>query len=145
MKSIKEIIIGSKAFFSSYNDYRGKDLDMLAIMNHLINDDKSFNIKLKDKDIFMYPNFSKDKFIQYDLECNIPMRIGKYLVPEFAKYIKLTIEDLYQLKPLVDKLDEKHDYEKIIYDSYIANSGFYLTDEQREKAYLRYKESRNIK
>jgi hypothetical protein len=65
--------------------------------------------------------------------------LGKFLVPDFAKEIDLTIEDLKCLSHLLEKLDEKHTYEKIIFNSYLENGDFYLTDEQRNRAYEEYK------
>ena len=73
------------------------------------------------------------------------MVIGKFLVPEFCETIGLLVEDLPQLKILITKLDDKHMYEKIIYDSYIENGSFTLTDEQRDRAYKSYKNSRGGK
>jgi hypothetical protein len=70
------------------------------------------------------------------------MVIARYLTKEFADAIGLTIEDLVRLSPLVDKLGKKHTYLKVIYDNYLNNKGFFLTDEQREEAYMKYKESR---
>lgn len=138
MKAIKKFIIGSNYFFSEYSDYKSKDIDILYIMDRLFDNKRSFNTKIKNKDIFLYPNFTKEEFISLDLNSNVPMRLGKYLIPKFAKYINLTIEDLKKLKVLVDNLDENHLYEKIIYESYIENSDFYLTKEQKNKAYVLY-------
>ena len=64
--------------------------------------------------------------------------MGKFLVKEFIDETKLTIEHLKRLQPLVEKLDDKHLYEKIIYDSYIINNDFYLTDQQLHLAYKEY-------
>ena len=72
------------------------------------------------------------------------MVIGKFLVPEFCAEIGFTIEDLPRLEPLLAKLDEKHKYEEIIYNAYIENNAFVLTDEQRAAAYESYKVSRGI-
>ena len=72
------------------------------------------------------------------------MVAGKYLIPEFCQEIGFTINDLPKIKPMIDRLDIKHHYEKIIYDSYIENGAFILTDEQRDKAYQSYKQSRRI-
>ena len=65
-----------------------------------------------------------------------------FLIPEFNKQISFTIEDLPKIKPLIDNLDEKHKYEEIIYNAYIENKSFTLTEEQRDAAYRRYKEAR---
>ena len=58
------------------------------------------------------------------------MQLGKFLVPTFVEAIGFTIEDLKKLQPLADNLDDKRKYEKVIYDSYIQNNDFALTDEQ---------------
>ena len=78
------------------------------------------------------------RFIDTTLRRNIPMEIGKFLVPEFNKEIGFTIEHLKQLEPLVNKLNDDHKYEKIIYDAYLSNNDFYLTDEQLQDAYNEY-------
>ena len=70
------------------------------------------------------------------------MAAGKFLVPEFCKEIGSTVEDLPKLAPLISNLDTKHEYEKIIFDSYIQNGDFVLTQEQRDKAYESYKIAR---
>lgn len=59
------------------------------------------------------------------------MQVGKFLVPAVATELKLTIQDLKKLKPLITKLDVEHIYEEAIYEAYIENNGFFLTDEQR--------------
>jgi hypothetical protein len=68
--------------------------------------------------------------------------VGKFLIPEFCKEIGFTIKDLPKLKPLIDKLDEKHKYEEIIYNAYLENGDFILTPDQRDLAYASYKETR---
>lgn len=70
------------------------------------------------------------------------MQLGKFLVPTFIEAIGFTIDDLKKLQPLADNLDDKHKYEKVIYDSYIQNNDFTLTDKQLQKAYLEYKHNK---
>lgn len=144
MKPIKKISIGSSVFFNRYEDYNSKDVDILAIMDDFISGSDSLNMKLNDsnEDVFMYRNLSKEQFINDCLRSKVPMRAGKFLVPEFVEYIHLTINDLKQLEPLFESMDEKHTYEKIIYDAYIENNDFVLTDEQRLEAYKEYKRNR---
>jgi hypothetical protein len=81
---------------------------------------------------------SADEFVKITLDCNLPMAIGKFLVPEFNKEIGFTIDHLKQLFPLVSKLDNKHLYEKVIYNAYIENGDFILNDEQLNAAYKTY-------
>ena len=87
---------------------------------------------------------STDEFLEYELEhCKkAKMAVGKLLVPELVKYMNITIDDLKKFKFAIDEIQEKHSYEKIIYDSYIKNNDFVLTQEQRDKAYQEYKKYR---
>ena len=140
---IKKIRIGSTVFFSSFSDFKSKDVDELCIISKPINNKNTgFCIKANKKDFILYPQLTKDEFIDIDLKVNDALKIGKYLVPEFIEYIGLTIDDLHKLKPLVDKLDSKHIYEKSIYNDYISNNSFNLTDKQLETAYNIYKNNK---
>lgn len=139
---IKEFKIGSSIFFASYSDYTQKDIDILAITDLPLFGKPMMNMKLKDKDIFFMCIEDNNVMLDKTLESGINMRAGKFLSPEFAEYIGLTIEELKKLKPMFDDIDEKHMYEKVIFDSYIKNNGFFLTDEQRLIAYEEYKRKR---
>lgn len=144
MKPIKTFKIGSQVFFNDIPEYKSKDIDELCIMDTFIFNSNSIHINgLHGKDVFFYRQLDKQDWIKDVTESKLPMKIGKFLVPEFANYIGLTIDDLKNLKDIVDKIDEKHNYEKIIYDSYIENNGFYLTEEQKMKAFNKYKKNRN--
>lgn len=137
--------IGSRSFFDGLPGFNPKDIDELWILPEpLFGKRKSFLFKnpKKEKDLVLYPPFSKEEFIQYDLDKGDRVKLGKYLVPEFAKHLELTLDDLRRLGPLLERLDEQHAYQKIIYDSYLENGDFVLTPEQREKAYESYKSSR---
>lgn len=141
---IKKFRIGSTAFFGSFGDFKSKDVDELCIISSPINGKKTGHcLKMHKKDMILYPQLTKEEFIDADLKVNDALKIGKYLVPEFAEYIGLTIEDLYKLKPLVDKLDKRHIYEKSIYDYYIDNNGFNLTNEQLDIVYQTYKNNKD--
>jgi hypothetical protein len=56
------------------------------------------------------------------------MVIGKFLVPGFCQEIGMNVSDLSKLAPLLELLDKQHEYEKIIYNSYIENNSFTLTN-----------------
>ena len=139
---IKEFKIGSSIFFDSYSDYTQKDIDILAITDLPLFGKPMMNMKLKDKDIFFMCIEDNSVMLDKTLESGVNMRAGKFLSPEFAEYIGLTIEELKKLKPMFDDIDEKHMYEKVIFDSYIKNNGFFLTNEQRLMAYEEYKRKR---
>lgn len=143
MKPIKTFKIGSNVFFDKFEDFTPKDIDELCIMDCFpFQNTNSLHVKgLHNKDAFFYKNMSKQEFIQDTLNSDLPMVVGKFIIPEFNEYLNITIDDLKQLKPIFDKIDTKHEYEKIIYNSYIENNGFYLTDEQLNSAYEKYKET----
>lgn len=136
------MIIGSNAFFLQYSDFKPTDIDELEII-----DTNQFTqvrqLTGKGKCLFqMRRHDSKQEYIDWALRGRLGMVVGKFLVPEFCEAIGFTIEDLPQMKPLIDKLDEKHKYEEIIYNSYLQNGSFTLTQEQRDAAYASYKAAR---
>lgn len=144
MKEKIKFNMGSSYFFSSFEDYKKKDEDELCIMEGFSPRIKSnvLNMKLNGKDVFFFRDLDKRGFIQDTVESKVPMRVGKFLIPEFCKYIDFNVSDYELLKECFDSLDEKHSYEKLIRDAYVENGDFYLTDEQRKQAYEEYKEKR---
>lgn len=140
-----KILIGSQYFFSCYDDFASKDIDELQIV-----DTNEFlqmrQITGMGKCLFQLKRHqSKEDYIAWALQSNIGMVIGKFLIPEFCEAIGFTIEDLPRLVSLLTKLDDKHKYEEIIFNSYLENGSFALTNEQREQAYKSYKNSRGGK
>lgn len=143
MKPIVAFKMGSGYFFSCFDDYKVKDIDELCIMD-TFPDIKTnvLNMKMNGKDVFFYRNMDKYGFISDVRDTKVPMKAGKFLIPEFNEFIGLTIDDLALLKDVFSKMDDKHSYEKIIFNSYLENGGFYLTDKQKERAYEEYKKAR---
>ena len=141
---MNKILIGSQYFFSGYEDFQSKDIDEIQI----IDTDEFLQIRQitgQGKCLFqMKRHSSKEAYIDWALQSQLGMVIGKFLVPEFCEAIGFTTNDLPKLKPLIDKLDDKHKYEEIIFNSYIENKAFTLTKEQRDLAYQSYKETRRI-
>lgn len=139
----KIMLIGSKYFFSCYEDFEPHDTDELEIIE--TNEFKQMRqFTGPGKCLFqMKKHDSKNDYIEWSIKSPIGMVIGKFLVPEFCEAIGFTVEDLPKLRILIDKLDKKHKYEEIIYNSYIENGSFVLTDEQRDRAYKSYKDSRS--
>lgn len=135
------ILMGSNYFFNKYDDFKSTDIDKIELVDTNEFKEKRI-IRGQGKDYFYLKRKPKEQLIQDALKSNLPMVVGKFLIPEFNKQIHFTIEDLPRLQPLIDKLDEKHKYEEIIYNAYIENKSFTLTEEQRDAAYRRYKEAR---
>ena len=139
---MSKFLMGSRYFFSCYDDFVSKDIDEIELV-----DTSDFNnirqLTGQGKCLFqMKRHSSKEPYIEFALRSKTGMVIGKFLIPEFCEAIGFTVNDLPRLVPLIAKLDEQHKYEEIIFNSYIENSSFTLTDEQRSRAYKSYKESR---
>lgn len=139
MKPIKQFKIGSRAFFEDLPGYTSKDYDELCILDEFLFKGNGVHANgLQGKDVFFFRNMNKEEFIADSRTAELPMVVGKFLVPEFAEWLGFTIEDLKGIADIFEKMDEKHSYEKIIFDSYIENNGFYLTETQRLAAYNEY-------
>lgn len=138
------ILIGSQYFFSCYDDFQSKDIDELQIIE--TNEFAQVRqITGQNRCLFQLKRHSsKEEYINWALKSELGMVIGKFLIPEFCEIIGFTIEDLSRLQPLIQKLDDKHKYEEIIFNSYIENGNFTLTKEQRDLAYQSYKMTRRI-
>ena len=136
------ILIGSSYFFKDIPGFVSKDIDNLELVETPTLFKNVLQITGSGKCLFKWRKMSVNEFIDITLKRNFPMEIGKFLIPEFNNKIGFTIKHLPLLKPLVDNLDDKHKYEKIIYESYILNNDFTLTNEQLMEAYNEYKKYR---
>ena len=132
------MLVGSNVFFKDIEGFNSKDIDILELVDNPTDFKYLRQFRFKDKCVFQWRNMPVDEFIDAELLMNVPMSICKFLCPEFIKLKGVTIEHLKRLRPLVDNMDEKHMYLKTIYDFYIANNDFTLTDEQLNEAYNIY-------
>jgi hypothetical protein len=132
------MLVGSNVFFKDIKGFNSKDIDILELVDNPTGFKYQRQFRFKDKCVFQWKRMSPKKFIEVTLQNNTPMEMGKFLVPEFNKEIGFTINHLKKLQPLVDNLDDHHKYEKVIYDSYIANNDFTLTEDQLNEAYKIY-------
>ena len=138
------MLVGSNVFFKDIEGFTSKDTDVLEFVDNPTDFKNVRQFKFPDKCVFQWRKMSVDELIDMTLSRNFPMEIGKFLVPEFIKEFNLSISTLKRLKPLVDKLDDKHKYEEVIYNSYIENNDFYLTDSQLNDAYKIYLKYRSL-
>lgn len=138
----KRFLIGSKAFFSGMEGFEPKDSDFLTLVK--TGNGFSHFYQMTDGTCchYIFIRKSKKEMIDYALNNGPAMQVGKFLVPAVATELKLTIQNLKKLKPLITKLDIEHIYEEAIYEAYIENNGFFLTDEQRQKAFGLYRAAR---
>lgn len=145
MDTNKRFLIGSRAFFSGFDGFNPKDYDYLSFVekgNGFTNYCQYTNGRCCS---FFWVAKPKDEMIQAALTNGPAMQVGKFLVPNVAAELGLTIQDLEQLRPLIDKLEPRHEYERVIYEAYISNGSFTLTDEQRAAAFEVYKAARPAK
>lgn len=141
----KRFLIGSRAIFSGYKDFD----DITTDYDYLIIEDapEGYDIESDDKGdgvnhYIRWRNMAKEDLLDYHRGCYKGTFIQKFLVPEYAEYLNLTIDELKSIGHLVNFLDKYHTYEKIVYESYVENNGFFMTDEQKERAYQEYKKVR---
>jgi hypothetical protein len=134
-------LMGSAYFFKNIPGYSSHDVDWIELT-----DDPTIarvrTIRGQGLDVFFLRRKPKETLIAEALASPLPMAVGKFLIPEFCGEIGFTIEDLPKVRPLIDALDPRHRYEEIIYDSYMENGSFTLTEEQRMRAYKAYLEAR---
>ena len=135
----RKILVGSSVFFNEIEGFQSKDRDYVILDENPVGYDFVRQTTLRNKCFFEWKRMSPEQFVEYSLCKGPAMQIGKFLVPEFVQEIGFTIEHLKKLKPLIEKLDGRHKYEKVIYNAYIENGAFNLTAEQLSKAYEQYK------
>ena len=138
----RKILVGSSVFFNEIEGFKPKDRDYVILDEKPVGYDFVRQTTSSKQCLFEWRRMLPEQFVEYSLYIGPAMQIGKFLVPEFVQEIGFTIEHLKKLKPLIEKLDSKHAYEKVIYDAYIENEAFILTEEQRSKAYEQYKLAR---
>ena len=136
----KPYSVGSTYFFGEIPGFEPGDLDQVIFETDpkLYKNVLQFRKHDKTHCLFKWRKLSADEFVDYTLRSKLPMELGKFLVPEVCDYLGFTLDHLKKLQPVVEKLDKKHLYEKVIYDSYLRNGGFFLTEEQRINAYIEY-------
>lgn len=132
------MLVGSNVFFKDIKGFTSKDTDILEFVVNPTDFKNVRQFKFPNKCVFQWRKMNIDKLIDITLSRNFPMEIGKFLVPEFIKEFNLSIDDLKRLEPIITKLDDKHKYEEVIYNSYIENNDFYLTAKQLKNAYEIY-------
>ena len=150
MVEIKRFLIGSKAIFSGYKDFENYTTDTdILIIDGDENPEYGFMTQDYDNDedihYIIWKNLSKDDLLLYHrYNCYEGTFIQKFLCPEYAEYFDLTIDELKSMSRLFNYMDDRHSYEKFVYDAYIENNGFYMTEEQKAAAYEEYKRKRVI-
>jgi len=148
-KAFKKYLCGSNYFFGKFKDYVWHDYDIIIVRENApkIVDYQRLIDEKKNIDYFIWKKNTPEWHVNHLLnEVRFQLDIGHLLIPEVNKELGITIEHLKQLKDIANELvgqfDGLYDYYKIIYDAYITNNDFILTDEQRLAAYNEYKKAR---
>ena len=142
---MKTILVGSTYFFKNIEGFKSKDTDRVVLVDNPVGFKNVRQTSGSGSCLFEWKRMSADEFVTFTLNSKLPMSVGKFLVKEFCDEIGFTISHLKKLAPQFDKLDDKHRYEKIIFDSIIINNSWTLTDEQLNSAYEEYKKYRKVK
>ena len=148
------LLVGSDYFFHNCEGYIPHDYDYIILIDKA---NSSYKPSFDSKDTLhiysshtkcdktFYYRYEKQDFID-DIVNGIVSKyfLNKFLVPEVNEAIGFEFSELHALNYLFDELDDKHKYLKIIYDSYIENDEYYLSDSQRELAFNEYKKYKDI-
>ena len=140
----RRFTIGSRAFFEGMPDFQSKDRDILVYTDTPNGFTNYRQSSMSGRCTIEWAAKPKADFIEYALRDKAEgLEFGKFLVPEFAEELGLTIDDLKRLYTHFEgRIDKKHGYQRAIYDAYVENGAFTLTDEQRTRAYEAYKAER---
>lgn len=139
---MKQILVGSRAFFSGIKGFKSKDTDFLVLVENPTDFQWRREQSLRGICMFHYKKEAPAQMIQRTLDSGDPLLIGKFLVPEVAQAIGATVDDILPLEALLPKLDDRHQYEAVIFKAYKQNGTFTLTQKQLKDAYQAYKNAR---
>lgn len=137
-----KILVGSRAFFDGMKGFKSKDRDFLVLVEQPQGFTWRREQSVRGVCTFEYKKDTPAAMIAKTLEVGDPLLIGKFLVPEVAKAIGATVDDILPLESLLPKLDDKHQYEAVIFNAIKANGAFTLTKEQRQEAFKAYQSAR---
>ena len=142
---MKKYVVGSRAFFSGMEGFRSKDKDYLVLEDNPIGYNWRREQSLRGICTFYYKRLPVEQLVQRCLGMRDALQLGKFLVPEVAAELRMSVDDIRPLETLLPLLDEKHRYYEIIFRAYLTNGSFTLTEAQRLEAYKSYTESRERK
>ena len=131
---MERILIGSRAFFDGIPGFMPHDTDYLSFSD----EDGRYPHHERGVQVFRIVHKEREEILAWLMKHR--MLQGALFVPEVAKMLKLTIDDIL---PLRSSFRGKWRYYQVIYDAYVENNAFVLNDKQRAEAYRVYKEERD--
>lgn len=138
----QRFLVGSRAFFAGIGGFKSGNRNQLELL-----DNPNFKQGVEKNDrvtrVFKYTKEPAQTMIDRCLASGNPLQVGKFLVPDVAHAIGLQVQDIERLAPLIERLPDKHEWQEVVYNAYLANGTFTLTEEQRQEAYAAYKEARS--
>lgn len=139
----EQYITGSYAFFKDIEGFTGRDKDFVVFDTE---QEGSFTYTSEeDKDIFIWKQDTAEEMIAFmNKGLLFPSAVIVFLVPDIITRVGMTVELLPSIKPLIDKLDDAHKYIELIYNAYVENNNFTLTNEQLMAAYDEYNRERAV-
>ena len=139
---MKKYLVGSRAFFSGMEGFSPKDQDFLLLESAPLDYEWRREQHLRGVCTFFYKIEPPAQMVQRCLNARDALQLGKFLVPEVAAELGMSVDDIRPLETMLPLLDEKHRYYEIIFRAYMTNGSFTLTEAQRLEAYKSYTESR---
>lgn len=139
---METILVGSRAFFSGYKDFKSKDYDYLELIENPIGFEWRHEQSLRGVCTLRHKKETIKKMVKRTIKSNDPLLIGKFLVPEVATILGAKVSDIKPLEKLLPKLDKQHEYLTVIFNAIKQNNSFTLSKEQLDEAYKVYKAAR---
>lgn len=137
-----KFIVGSRAFFSACDGFRGTGHDYLVLEDNPEGYKWRHEQSLRHVSTFRYRREPVVDMVRRTIECGDALLVGKFLVPEVAEAIGATVADILPLEALLPGLAPLYQYLTVIFEAVKRNNSFVLTEEQREEAYKAYRQSR---
>lgn len=137
------IRVGSNYFFSCYENFKSKDIDEIEIIPEDADVDFNFLRYTHSTAHCLFEIKKSDKYKDWVLgNARNNLHIASFFIPEFCKEMGYTLKDLSDVSVRLSQLSPNHQYYRAIYNAYIENGSFTLTDEQRDAAYKIYCDAR---
>jgi len=128
----------------NYDTYGDMEGESELLENYISNIDRDFLSVIVSHDTFLVVRQPKQQYIRWASRYACGATLGQFLTPAFCAAFSIVPKDLVLLRPLRERLDPLHGYLGIIYDAYIRNGDFVLTEKQTAAALSEYRREREV-